>query len=309
MPTRPDPPYRRIVTEVQSRIAAGELRAGDRLPSIRQVARERGVAIATATKAMAILRDMGVVETRVGSGTVVSAGQPATRRPVTAVPNRDHIVRTAISVADAEGLPAVSMRRLAAELGVGPMTLYRHVANKDDLVAQMIDMVFGNEPLPDPGPDGWRAKLELVSRLHWDMVRRHLWLPRVISFTRPLLVPNSMAHTEWTLRALDDLDLPPATKLREAIVLPALVMAVAQSLAAEVEAEQDEGETIGQWWLARERRATELLDSGAFPFLATASPEIVTDLDGLFEYALTRHLDGLAAHMANSRTPPSRPAG
>jgi AcrR family transcriptional regulator len=180
------------------------------------------------------------------------------------------------------------------------MTLYRHVANKDDLVAQMIDTVFGDEPLPDPGPDGWRAKLELVSRLHWDMVRRHLWLPRVISFTRPLLVPNTMAHTEWTLRALDDLDLPPASRLREAIVLPSLVMAVAQSLAAEVEAEQDEGETIDQWWLARERRTAQLLDSGAFPLLATASQEVLTDLDGLFEHTLTRHLDGLAAHVARS---------
>ncbi|HWT49549.1 MAG TPA: winged helix-turn-helix domain-containing protein, partial [Mycobacterium sp.] len=73
-PAQPqEPPYRRIVAEIRARIAAGELRAGDRMPSIRQVAQRWGVAIATATKAMATLRDEGLVEPRVGSGTVVSA--------------------------------------------------------------------------------------------------------------------------------------------------------------------------------------------------------------------------------------------
>lgn len=289
-----EPPYRRIVATIQGRIAAGELRAGERLPSIRQVAREWGVAIATATKAMAVLRDAGLVETRVGSGTVVSA--TPRRRVAKPAPGRENLVRAAIAIADAEGLDALSMRRLAAEFGIGPMSLYRHVSTKDELVAWMSDAVFGDDPLPDPGPDGWRARLELVSRLQWRLVRRHLWLPRVISFTRPLLAPNAMAHTEWTLRALDGLDLPAATKAREAIVLPSLVMSAGLSLAAEVEAGQDNGETFDRWWLSRERRTSELLDD--FPLLATVPHEVVNDHDGLFEYALARHLDGFAAHVA-----------
>ena len=280
-------PYRQIVTAVQNRIAAGELRPGDQMPSIRRVARDWGVAIATATKAMAILRDAGLIEARVGSGTVVSAraGQATPRRREAPVPGREHIVRTAIAIADAEGLDALSMRRLAAELGVGPMSLYRHVANKDDLVAHMTDTVFGDQRLPDPGPDGWRAKLELVSRLQWHLVKQHLWLPRVISFTRPMLA---------------GLDLPMATKAREAIILPALVMTVAQSLAAEVEAEQGDGEPFDLWWLSREPRTDELLNSGAFPLLATVPQEVVTDMDGLFEYALARHLDGFASLARNA---------
>lgn len=300
-----EPPYRRIVTAIQTRIATGDLRPGDRMPSIRRVAHDWDVAIATATKAMAILRDAGLIEARVGSGTVVSAqaGQPTTRRREAPVPGREHIVHTAIAIADTEGLDALSMRRLAAELGVGPMSLYRHVANKDALVAQMTDTVFSDHQPPDPGPDGWRAKLELVSRLQWNLVKQHLWLPRVISFTRPALAPNAMAHTEWTLRALSDLDLPMTTKAREAIILPALVMTVAQSLAAEVEAEQDNGETFDLWWLSREPRATELLKSGAFPLLATIPEEVVTDMDGLFEYALARHLDGFATQLTNPGTP------
>ncbi|MGA6165349.1 TetR/AcrR family transcriptional regulator C-terminal domain-containing protein [Amycolatopsis magusensis] len=291
----PDPPYRRIVSSVQARIAAGELRAGDRMPSIRRVAEDWGVAVATATKAMAILRDAGLLETRVGSGTVVSARAGQRRRETgEPAPGREQLIRTAIRIADAEGLDAVSMRRLGTELGVGPMSLYRQVAGKDELVARMADAVFGERELPDPGPDGWRAKLELVSRLLWQLTQRHHWLPRVISFTRPLLLPNAMAYTEWTLRALDGLGLSAATRAREAIILPALVITTAMSRAAEIEAEQDTGETFDLWWLARENRTSELLHSGAFPLLATIPHDVVADLDGLFEHALARHLDGLA---------------
>ncbi|MEU0569017.1 GntR family transcriptional regulator [Nonomuraea sp. NPDC005983] len=305
---RPDPPYRQIVAEIRARILAGDLRPGDRMPSIRQIAQRWGVAVATATRVMATLRDEGLVEAKVGSGTVVSArtsqkqpvGLTAPPRPQRAdIPkqalNREHVLRTAIAIADVEGLDAVSMRRLAAELGVGPMSLYRHVANKDELVTQMVDEVFGEPELPIPGPDGWRAKLELISRRQWELCRRHLWLPRAVSFVRPLLVPNVMAHTEWTLRALDGLGLPMTTQIREALTLHALVVTVALSMADEVEAEQETGVTLDRWWLTQRKRADELLDSGRFPLLATIPEEAVSDLDGLFEYSLARHLDGFAA--------------
>ncbi|GAA4228614.1 TetR/AcrR family transcriptional regulator C-terminal domain-containing protein [Streptosporangium album] len=305
---RPDPPYRRIAAEIRARILTGDLRPGDRMPSIRQIAQRWGVAVATATKVMAALRDEGLVEAKVGSGTVVSA-RTSHKQPVslTTSPrprqagvakqalNRKHVLRTAIAIADIEGLDAVSMRRLAAELGVGPMSLYRHVANKDELVTQMVDEAFGEPELPIPGPQGWRAKLELISRRQWELCRRHLWLPRAVSFTRPLLVPNVMAHTEWTLRALDGLGLPMTTRIREALTLHALVVTVALPMADEVEAEQETGVTLAQWWLAQRKRADELLDSGRFPLLATIPEETASDLDGLFEYGLARHLDGFAA--------------
>ncbi|MFG1710911.1 GntR family transcriptional regulator [Nonomuraea sp. M3C6] len=313
---RPDPPYRRIVAELRARILTGDLRPGDRMPSIRQIAQRWGVAVATATKAMAALRDEGLVEAKVGAGTVVSAraGQkqpvgPATSpRPRQAgVPrqalNREHVLRAAIAIADAEGLDAVSMRRLAAELGVGPMSLYRHVANRDELVTQMVDEVFGEPELPVPGPEGWRAKLELISRRQWELCRRHLWLPRAVSLTRPLLVPNMMAHTEWTLRALDGLGLPMTTRIREALTLHALVVTAALSMADEVEAEQETGVTLDRWRLAQRKRADELLDTRRFPLLATIPEETVSDLDGLFEYSLARHLDGFAVMVeGRSRT-------
>ncbi len=252
--------------------------------------------MATATRAMASLRDEGLVEARVGAGTVVSAraGHRTVRSRAAVQPTlgRDQVLTAAIAIADAEGLDAVSMRRVAAELGAGPMTLYRYVDGKDDLVRQMADEVFGRRPLPEPGPDGWRAKLELVSRVQWELCQQHLWLPRVISFTRPLMMPNAAAHTGWTLRALDGLGLPPETMMQEAITLAAYVMTVAMTKAAEVEARAESGLSFDRWWLSQERQTAELVER--FPVLERLSAEVAIDLDGLFEYGLARHLDGFA---------------
>jgi DNA-binding transcriptional regulator YhcF (GntR family) len=306
-------PYRQIAGELRARILAGDLRPGDRVPSVRQIAQRWGVAAATATRVTAVLRDEGLVEARVGSGTVVSgrarrerAGRPVTeptavRRsgPTTRPPSdqglsRDHLLRTAIEIADAEGLGAVSMRRLAAQLGVGPMSLYRHVANKDELLVEMADRVFGEVDLPRTGPEGWRARLELTARRQWKLCRTHLWLPRTVSFTRPLLAPNMMAQTEWTLRALDGFGLDPTVRMREALALHGLVLTAALSLADEVEAEQESGVTLDRWHAGQAARAHELLRTGRFPRLAAVPEDAARDLDAQFEYSLARHLDGFA---------------
>lgn len=190
------------------------------------------------------------------------------------------------------------MRRLAVELGVGPMSLYRHIDGKDELVAQLADDVFGDIDLPDPGPDGWRAKLELISRLQWELWRRHNWLPRAISFTRPVLLPNLMAQTEWTLRALDGLGLPITTMTREALTLHTLVVTAALSRASQIEAEQETGVTLDLWWLNQRERADELL--GRFPAARDHPASIASDLDRMFEYSLARHLDGFAVLLESS---------
>ncbi|GAA2087166.1 GntR family transcriptional regulator [Actinomadura alba] len=308
---RPDPPYLQIAAEIRGKIRDGELRPGERVPSIRQIAQRWGVAVATATRVVTTLQEEGLVEAKVGSGTVVSA-RPGRRRPagpatgqVARRPkrqddaakctlNRESMLRTAIAIADVEGLDAVSMRRVAAGLGVGPMSLYRHVSNKDELVMQMADVVFGEPELPVPGPAGWRDKLELISREQWALCWRHPWLPRAVSFTRPLFVPNMLAHTEWTLRALDGLGLSRAARMQEALTLHSLVVTLGLSMADEVEAEQETGTTLARWYAQQRARTDELFAGGRFPLLAELHEDTVPDLDGLFEYSLARHLDGFA---------------
>ncbi|MET7639788.1 TetR/AcrR family transcriptional regulator C-terminal domain-containing protein [Streptomyces sp. NPDC005438] len=303
-----EPPYRVIAAEIRSRIASGELRPGDRVPSIRAISQRWGVAIATATKVTAVLRAEGLVEARVGSGTVVSpraggertspAHRTATGARAAGPPDqealRPHVLRTAVELADTEGLPALTMRRLAAELDLGPMSLYRYVTGKDDLLAQMADLVFGDVTLPEDGPRGWRAKLELVARQHWRLTRRHLWLPHVISFTRPVLAPTMLAHTEWTLRALDGLDLPMDVRLQEALTLHAFVVTIGLSKADEARAERDTGLSLNRWSDSQRPQRRQLLASGRFPLLAALSDDAAPDLDALFEYGLARHLDGFA---------------
>lgn len=295
-------PYLRIAAALRQRISEGDLRPGDRVPSTRQLVRDWQVAMATATKAMAVLRQQGLVETRVGAGTVVSGrpAPPSASGTGLAGLTREHIVAAGISLADAEGLAALSMRRLAADLDVGVMSLYRHVGGRDDLVTQMVRSTFLERRLPAHPPDGWRAMLELVSRLQWDLYRRHLWTAETVSLTRPLLIPEAMAHTEWTLQALDGLGLSTQDCAREALALPAFVRGLALSRMSEAAAERTTGLTTAQWWLSLSDEVDTLLASGRFPRLATLHADVVGDFDGLFEYGLARHLDGLARLVGDS---------
>jgi DNA-binding transcriptional regulator YhcF (GntR family) len=293
-----EPPYRRIAVEIAEKIASGEIAPGQRVPSTRQIIERYGVAMATASKVLTELRLQGLVRAEPGVGTVVVA--PPARRPRTShqpqrPSMRELVVRAAVQIADAEGLTALSMRRLAGDLGVPTMSLYRHVADKEELILLMMDQVFlGNEP-PDPPPDGWRAQLEALSRLQWQMYRRHPWLAQAVSFTRPLLAPNAMAHTEWAMRALDDCGLDEKTTFIAAVTMANYVRGTAVGLEAEAQAEQDTGLSDEQWMNEQGRRFTELMASGRFPMLSrylTRGPEF--DLDQLMEFGLQRLLDGLA---------------
>jgi DNA-binding transcriptional regulator YhcF (GntR family) len=293
-----EPPYLRIVADIQRRIASGQLRPGDRVPSTRQLARDWDVALATATKALTALAQEGLVEAVPRAGTVVAAPRPrvAARRSDGDVElSRDRIVRAAIDVADAEGLPAVSMRRVAAELGVATMSLYRHVPGKDELVLLMAETVFGEAPPPDPPPAGWRARLEGLARLQWTLCRRHPWLARTISLTRPMPVPNGMAHTEYSMQALDGLGLDRATMMRVAITLAGHLQAIAMNLESEVEAEQNTGMTSDEWMAATYPDDGGVMASGRFPLLASLAQEPDADLglDELFEAGLALLLDGV----------------
>jgi len=272
------------------------------VPSTRQIMREFGVALATATKALAALRQEGVVEAVPRIGTVVARSAaapapPARRRSTVDDLADDDVVRTAIRVADAEGIDAVTVRRLAAELGIPPMSLYRFVPSMEELRVRMIDALFGAEPLPEP-PPGWRAGLELVFRAHWRVLRRHRWAARLTSFLRPVPSPHGMAYTERAMRALVDAGVDPRTALHATLVLAGHVASTARQLDQEAEAEQDTGQTNDDWQAAHDARLTRLVEAGPYPTLGglTDGP----DLDHVFELGLTLILDGLAPQVGAS---------
>ncbi|MFF5291577.1 TetR/AcrR family transcriptional regulator C-terminal domain-containing protein [Paractinoplanes globisporus] len=288
------PAYRRIAGEIAARIASGELPPGAKVPSTRQIMIEYGVAMATATKVIGALRDEGLVQARRGVGTVVA-------REAVAGPDRERVVRTAIAIADAEGLGGLSMRRLAGELGIPTMSVYRHVADKEELVLLMMDEVMGATPPPEmsPATEGWRACLEALARLQWAMHRRHTWLAQAISFTRPLLAPNAMAHTEWAMAALDAYGLEPAQQFRAAVMVANYVRGTAVNLEDEAQAVQETGMTDQDWLEEREQQLAAVLASGRLPMMARAltGDDLEFDLDILLEFGLQRLLDGLETLM------------
>lgn len=320
----PEPPYLRIVADIRRRIASGELRPGQRVPSTRQIVGDWGVAMATATKALATLRQEGVVRAVSGSGTIVNdpgVDEPGTneaasprQRPrrtgTSASPgdggepslSRERIVRAAIGIADAHGRAALSMRRVAAELDVGTMSLYRYVPDKDELMRLMADAAFAEVALPEPGPDGWRAKLEHSARSQWRVYRRHPWLAPILlsSLTDPPVVPSGLILIDWELRALDGLGMDRTSMLHAVVTLNSYIGGLALTRALESEDERATGISSAQRQLAERPLLTELLESGRFPMLlrmSEAGEDI--DLDSLFEFGLQRQLDGIAAYLAS----------
>jgi len=120
---------------------------------------------------------------------------------------RDKIAAAAIAIADAEGIDALSMRKVAAELGCGTMSLYRHVRNKDELLDVMIDAGIGESAgLPATPSGNWREDLRRSAHGLRAAILRHPWVVRVIG-RRPALGPNMLAITEATLSAVDGLGL------------------------------------------------------------------------------------------------------
>jgi DNA-binding transcriptional regulator YhcF (GntR family) len=292
--------YRRIADEIAARIAAGDLKPGDPVPSTRQIVATHGVAMATATRVITALRQQGLVEAKPGVGTVVTR----TSGPREPTPDRAMVVRTAITIADAEGLTGLSMRRLAGALGIPTMSLYRHVKDKEDLILLMMDEVMGANPPPsdlDPDTDHWRACVEAVARLQWSMYQRHTWLAQAISFTRPLLAPNAMAHTEWVMRALDRFDLGSDLQFRAAVVVANYVRGTAVNLADEAQAEQETGMTDEQWIQSQQERFAAVMATGKLPMMAkfaAGNPEFSLDL--LLECGLQAILDGLEKQLGTT---------
>jgi DNA-binding HxlR family transcriptional regulator len=223
------------------------------------------------------------------------------------------IVGAAIRIADADGLEALSMRRVASALGAGTMSLYRYLPSKDELVGHMVDAVFGEIDYPRPAPAGWRARLELSARQEWEMYRRHLWVLPIVAMTqRPPLGPNVLASVEWSLGAVDGLGLDPTTMLRVYLTVSDYVQGSALYFAHEASAERHSGITTEQWWAQRSPAMSELLASGRYPLLSRVIEAGDVDMRaaaaGLFEFGLQRLLDGLAAYIPEG-SPPAAPRG
>jgi AcrR family transcriptional regulator len=199
-----------IVADMRAMIIAGRLRPGEMYPSAKDIMYEWEVPMAAAYKAMVLLRQEGLAAKVVrGWGIVVTGDAPDVAAawrppPPPTSQRRAQVLNAAIELADADGLAAMSMRRIGERLGLRIMTVYKYVRDRAELVIVMADTVFAEHP-PPPVPTGtWRAQLELLCRTQWQMYRRHRWLAEAVSFQRPQLCPHVAAHLAWAMRALEE---------------------------------------------------------------------------------------------------------
>ncbi len=202
------------------------------------------------------------------------------------------IVDQAIVIADAEGLEAVSMRRIATGLGVGTMSLYRYVPGKEELLDLMLERVSAVEEGLDLGPD-WKEALRAVGHGLWRLYTTHPWLP-LVDQTRPLLGPHALHSLEITLASLAATGLNGQEQIAVISTVDALVQSAARTANAAARAERDSGITTEEFWQAQEPILVKAMESGRYPYLA-AMDENTFDMSGEehVEFGLELLLDGV----------------
>lgn len=211
----------------------------------------------------------------------------------------DEVVAAAIGLADAEGLEAVTVRRLAQELGKAPMTLYTYVPGKSELVALMLDALFARmERAPISG--SWRERLTAVALENYALYRAHPWAAAAAP-SRPPLGPGQCAKYEHELQALEGLGLNDVEMDDALAYLLAFVRTAAQD-AAQANAERTaSGMDDQEWWEANGPLLAKVLDPARFPTavrVGQAAGEVhdaAYNAEHAFEFGLARTLDGLAA--------------
>jgi AcrR family transcriptional regulator len=215
-------------------------------------------------------------------------------RPVLAPLSRERIVQAAIGLADADGLEAVSLRKVAAALDVGPMRLYGYIASKEELLDLMVDAVHAEIR---PAGDGWREVLRSLAEATRHAAHEHEWLADLLG-GRPQLGPHALAKGETVLAALDELDVDAVMPVVTAV--DAYVIGAVRRETAERRAERATGMDVKRWQAALGPYLERAFATGQFPALATVVRDAVhLDADQTFRIGLDFLLDGIEARIAS----------
>jgi AcrR family transcriptional regulator len=213
-------------------------------------------------------------------------------------PDLTQIVRAAVALADAEGIEAVSMRRVAAALRSGTASLYRCIDGREELLDLMVDAVLGDDPHP-PLSGNWRTDLTAFAEQLRILLRRHPWLgPQTAG--RPTLGPHALDHYEFALTATASLtaDATSATGVVDTVM--AYVLGATARELAEAETQRRTGMTEQEWRASVAPYVRQIVHSGRYPQLARAIRD-AEDLDHeqRFEFGLACVLDGIATRLGD----------
>ncbi len=209
--------------------------------------------------------------------------------------SRAEVAASAIRIADAEGIGAVTMRRVAAELGTGTMSLYNYVPAKEHLVQLMADQTASEYAYPAAGPaPGSRSAIADLGRQGRDIARRHPWLPAIM-IPPPPMGPWTLRYIDYFLGLLAGTGLGTAAKMETIAVINGFALMYGAMQAA-LDAERARtGMTEQEQQAAPVKVLAEAAASGIFPHLAAAlaaSPSEERTADQNFESCLIRLIDG-----------------
>jgi AcrR family transcriptional regulator len=233
--------------------------------------------------------------------------------------SRADVASAAIAVADAEGIEAVSMRRVAAELGLGTMSLYHYVRGKDELLDLMSDEILGRQLVDDAElHKGWRAGLRAIAVATRRNFERHPWIIGAMR-PRPRAVPgpNSLRHFDQSVAAVIDTDVDLQTKMEIITLVDDYVFGFSmRAFVAGLEAREEEAEP--GWMQAVFDYMSGELETGAYPNVKRIVeanraaggkdedlPAMALDA-GRFERGLERLLDGIEVELARKADQPAK---
>jgi AcrR family transcriptional regulator len=207
------------------------------------------------------------------------------------------IATAAVEIADAEGLSAVSMRRLAERLGVATMGLYRYVAGKDEIYELMLDAVSAEVTLPD---GDWREVADAYARQYRALSLRHPWMIQAYARVPASLSPNNAALTEKALTSIEGLGLDVDAMMAVFGTVNSFARGAVSAEIAQREALERNG-----WTSDDDARMAFLpwvrwmLESGRYPalsrYIIDGSNE--DDSEWQFEFGLKCVLDGISARL------------
>jgi AcrR family transcriptional regulator len=220
----------------------------------------------------------------------------------------DQVVASAMALADAEGLDAVTMRRVAGRLGVVPMTLYTYVPGKAELLDLMLDAAYRRMPRADTTGQPWPQRVAAIAGENRALFEAHPWAA-AISTTRPPLGPGLMAKYEHELAAFDGLGLDDIQMDAALTHLLTFVQAWAQAAVAAQSARGESAMDDEQWWAAHAPLLSKVLDPAAYPLAVRVGTAAGTAHQAAYsprhayEFGLQTIISGLAALISNDSQP------
>ncbi|MEV8512440.1 TetR/AcrR family transcriptional regulator [Dactylosporangium sp. NPDC051484] len=216
---------------------------------------------------------------------------PAARQPLSA----EAVLSTALRLVDRDGLDALSMRRVAQELGTGAASLYAYFANKEELLEQLLDRVIGEVPLPSPAAPDWVAEVKRSCYASRAVFCSHRDLVKVARANIPV-GPNSLRYTEAMLAVLRGAGIPDRIAAWSLDQLSLVI--VADAVEAAIHAEHGRRtEADAEPYFAQVRDYLANLPADEFPNLvAMASSMVEGSGDERFAFAIDLMLGGLARY-------------